>query len=251
MGVGWTQVALAGIWGGLVAVERKAFLQAMFSRPLVAATLMGGLLDDVQAGLFVGLLLELFHLGGANLGASLPDHDTLSATSVSAAAAGMSNAWWLSQGGVGGLPSSEPFFWSTAVLLFIGLGRVGRWVDRRLERYAARLAKKALLLAEAGELTRAMRQNLWGVWPHFVVFGAITSACALVGWGLGPWVARLPEPVLRGLDWAYPAMAAVCAAIAARGSHAKRASFYALLGAGAVCLAVLLVVLLAVLKERP
>ncbi|HEY0093487.1 MAG TPA: PTS mannose transporter subunit IID, partial [Archangium sp.] len=40
MNVGWAQVALAGVWGGLVAVERKAFLQAMFSRPLVAATVM-------------------------------------------------------------------------------------------------------------------------------------------------------------------------------------------------------------------
>ena len=234
MSVGWTQVALAGIWGGLVAVERKAFLQAMFSRPLVAATAMGGLLDDVPAGLFVGMLLELFHLGGANLGASLPDHDTLSATGTSAAAATMA---------VASGASSTPALWSLAVLLFVGLGRAGRWADRRLERYSARLAAKALASAEAGQLTRAMRQNLWGMWPHFVLFGLVTSACALVGFLLGPWLDRLPGPVLRGLAWAYPAMASVSAAIAARGSHAKRASLYAGLGAGAVCLSVLVLLL--------
>jgi mannose/fructose/N-acetylgalactosamine-specific phosphotransferase system component IIC len=225
--VGWTQVALAGVWGGLVAVERKAFLQAMFSRPLVAATAMGVLLDDVPSGLFVGLVLELFHLGSANLGASLPDHDTLSATSASASAACMAAAT-----GAG----STPAIWSLSVLLFLGLGRFGREVDRFLERYSARLAKKALASAEAGQLTRAMRQNLWGMWPHFVFFGAMTSACAVVGFLLGPLLEQLPLRVLRGLAWAYPAMASVSAAIAARGSHAKRASFYAGLGAGAVTL---------------
>jgi mannose/fructose/N-acetylgalactosamine-specific phosphotransferase system component IIC len=229
--VGWTQVALAGVWGGLVAVERKAFLQAMFSRPLVAATGMGVLLNDVPSGLFVGMLLELFHLGTANLGASLPDNDTLSATGTSAAAATMAAAT-----GAG----STPALWSLAVLLFVGLGRVGQLVDRVLERYSARLAKKALASAETGNLTLAMRQNLWGMWPHFVLFGAMTAACALAGFFLGPLLERMPLPLLRGLAWAYPAMASVAAAIAARGSHARRAPVYAGLGAAVVSVAVIL-----------
>src|SRR5260221_5298699 len=33
----WSHVVLAGMWGGLLALERSAFLQAMFSRPLIAA----------------------------------------------------------------------------------------------------------------------------------------------------------------------------------------------------------------------
>ena len=234
MNVGWTQVALAGVWGGLVAVERKAFLQAMFSRPLVAATAMGALLDDVPSGLFVGLLLELFHLGSANLGASLPDNDTLSATGASAAAASMAAAT-----GSG----STPAIWSLSVLLFLGLGRWGRGVDRFLERYSARLARKALASAEAGQLTRAMRQNQWGMWPHFVLFGLMTAACACAGWLIGPLLDVVPLRVLRGLAWAYPAMASVSAAIAARGSHAKRSSFYAGLGAGVVTLTVVLLAL--------
>lgn len=234
MNVGWTQVALAGVWGGLVAVERKAFLQAMFSRPLVAATAMGVLLNDVPSGLFVGMLLELFHLGTANLGAALPDNDTLSATGTSAAAATMAAAT-----GAG----STPALWSIAILLFIGLARLGLVVDRVLERYSSRLARKALASAEAGQLTRAMQQNLWGMWPHFTLFGMITAACALAGFFLGPLLERLPLPALRGLAWAYPAMASVAASIAARGSHARRAPLYAGLGAGVVTLAVLLVVL--------
>ncbi len=234
MSVGWTQVALAGLWGGLVALERKAFLQAMFSRPLVAATIMGTLLNDVDSGLFVGLVLELFYLGAANLGAALPDNDTLSATCVSAAAATMAAAT-----GAG----STPALWSLSLLLFIGMGRVGRKLDRRLESYSARLAKKALASAETGNLTRAVRQNLWGMWPHFLLFGTVTALCALVGCLVGPLLERLPLQVLRGLAWAWPAMSAVAAALAARGSNARRAHVYALLGAAAITLAVVLLAL--------
>src|SRR6185436_3844089 len=46
-------LALAGVWGGLLALERRAFLQAMFSRPLVAAVGAGMLLEDASSGLFV------------------------------------------------------------------------------------------------------------------------------------------------------------------------------------------------------
>ncbi len=212
-----------------MALERKAFLQAMFSRPLVSATIMGVLLNDVPSGLYVGMVLELFYLGAANLGASLPDNDTLSATCASAAAATMAEAT-----GAG----STPALWSLAVLLFIGMGRVGRKLDRKLESYSGMLAKKALASAESGQLTRAVRQNLWGMWPHFLLFGGVTALCALAGFLVGPLLERLPLPVLRGLAWAWPAMAAVAAAIAARGSNARRAHVYAALGAAAVTVAV-------------
>nr|WP_228530631.1 MULTISPECIES: PTS sugar transporter subunit IIC [Myxococcaceae] len=215
---------MAALWGGVVALERKAFLQAMLSRPLVAATVMGLLLGDVPSGLFVGMFLELFYLGAANLGASLPENDTLAATGTAAAAACMALAT-----GAG----STPALWSIALLVFIPLGRAGRLLDRRLEAYSARLAAVALSAAEAGHLNRAVRQNLWGMWPHFVIYGAATAACAVAGFALGPLAERLPLGLLRGLAWAYPAMGSVAAAIAARGSNARRAHLWALVGAGA------------------
>lgn len=214
----WNHVALAGVWGGLLALERRAFLQAMFSRPLVAATGMGLLLEDLPTGLFVGMLLELFHLGGATLGAALPENDTLAATSAAAAGAAMAHA-----SGGGGTPA----IWSLSILLFASMGRVGRVVDRSLDRYGTRLMGKAMRSAEAGQLTRAVRQNLWGMWPHFLVFGSLSAASALLGHLLGPLLTRLPLPALRGLAWAYPAMASVAAAIAVRGSHSRRAALYA------------------------
>src|SRR3954465_2272234 len=104
-----SQVGLAGVWGGRPAPARRAFLQAMFSRPLVAATSMGLLLGDVDSGLYVGLLLELYHLGAANLGAALPENDTIAATGCSAAAASCA----LSPG-AGGI--STPAIWALAII---------------------------------------------------------------------------------------------------------------------------------------
>jgi mannose PTS system EIIC component len=229
--VGWTQVLLAGLWGGLVAVERKAFLQAMLSRPLVSATVMGALLGDVSSGIYIGMLLELFYLGTANLGASLPENDTVVATGAAAAAASMAAAT-----GAG----STQALWSIAVLLLIALGRAGRYIDRLLEGYMARLARVAMASAEAGNLSRAVRQNLWGIWPHFIVYGLVSACCALMGFLVAPWVERLPLDLLRGLAWAFPAMASVAAALAAQGSHARRAPLYAGLGATVVTLLVIL-----------
>ncbi|MGQ0508007.1 MAG: PTS sugar transporter subunit IIC [Myxococcaceae bacterium] len=213
-----TQIALAALWGGFVALERRAFLQAMLARPLVAATVMGLLLGDTNAGLYVGMLLELFFLGSASLGAALPDNDTLTATGSTAGAIGLASAL--------GVPST-PAMWSLSILIFVGLGRLGRSVERLLEGYSARVAKRALQSAESGDLKRAVRQNLWGMWPHFVAFGLINAACFFLAVKTAPTYARVPVSVLRGLEWACPGMASVAAAVAVRGSHARKGLVWA------------------------
>src|SRR5712692_6933069 len=88
----WWHVALAGLWGGLLALERRAFLQAMFSRPLVAAAGAGLLLEDVSSGIFVGALFELYYLGGASLGGAHADHETLPAVAATCFAACLSES---------------------------------------------------------------------------------------------------------------------------------------------------------------
>ena len=102
----WLEITLSGLLGGLLALERRAFLQAMFSRPLVAGTGMGLLLGDLPAGLAVGTVLELFHLGSANLGAALADNETLAATGTTAFAAALAQSCTLFPQGEGTALSS-------------------------------------------------------------------------------------------------------------------------------------------------
>lgn len=207
----WTQVLLTSVWGGLLALERRAFLQAMISRPLVAGTVTGALLSDVEAGLGVGVVFELLHLGGASLGGAHADHDTLPAVAgASLAASGALQS---------GNPSS-PAQWAFAILLCAPFGRAGLLLENRLDARARKYFGRAKDAAEAGNLQSAARQNLRAMWPQFVFYGLICGAAALAGESIYSLWPRLPESLLRGLTWAYPALGVAAAAIAIQGSHA-------------------------------
>ena len=218
MGIAWGDVLISFAWGGAMALERKAFLQAMLSRPLVSCASTGLFLGHVESGLALGMVLELYYLGSASLGAAVPEHDTLVATGTTAAACSLCH--------ISGSPGT-PAQWSLSLLAFLWLGMLGRSVDRMLGRYSSRLATRAQESAERGELSRAVRQNLWGMWPHFVIFGAITAACAIAGGLAAGWVNLIPLRLTRGLAWAYPAMGSVAAAVAAQSSRARNAALWA------------------------
>jgi PTS system mannose-specific IIC component len=89
---------------------------------------------------------------------------------------------------------------------------------------------------DAGEVARAARQNLRAMWPQFFFYGLACVAGALAGRLLAPWEHALPDRLLRGLAWAYPAMGTAAAAMAVHGSHARRRFLAAGVGAGAVAL---------------
>ncbi|HLT29677.1 MAG TPA: PTS sugar transporter subunit IIC [Myxococcaceae bacterium] len=216
---GWYQLGIVGLYGGLLALERRAILQAMFSRPLVASTGMGVLLGDPTTGLWIGVLLELFHLGGASLGASLPEHETLSATSTTAAAVLMAPG-----------ESASPALWSLSILLCGGSGSFGRWLERRLDADTARRAEQANTRAEHGALGKAMRENLWALWAPFWVFGGATVLFGGLGLLLRPVVTDLSGALMQGLTWAFPAMLTVAAACGVRGSRSREAGRWGTLG---------------------
>jgi len=219
-------LTLAGLWGGLLALERRAFLQAMFSRPLVAATGTGLLLDDAESGLYIGLVFELYFLGAASLGGVHPDHETLPSVCAAAFAASLSAS---------AHSPGTTAIWSLSIILFAPLGIAGRALENAFDARAVRYLGEAMTSATDENFRRVARQNLWGMWPHFAAFGLFSSAAAAAGYLLEPIERGLPPALLRGLGWAYPVMASVAAGLAVRGSHSKKAAALA----GAAALAVL------------
>jgi mannose/fructose/N-acetylgalactosamine-specific phosphotransferase system component IIC len=78
---------LLAIWGTLVGLDLVSVPQAMIARPLVAGTVAGWLAGDVEAGLRVGILFELFALDVLPVGAvRYPDYGpaTVAATALAA-----------------------------------------------------------------------------------------------------------------------------------------------------------------------
>lgn len=73
------------LWGTLVGLDLVSVPQAMISRPLVAGSVAGWLVGDIEAGLRVGVLLELFALDVLPVGAvRYPDYGpaTVAATTL-------------------------------------------------------------------------------------------------------------------------------------------------------------------------
>ena len=120
------------LWGSLVALDLVSVPQAMISRPLVAGTVAGWLAGDVEAGLRVGVLFELFALDVMPVGAvRYPDYGpaTVAATALA------SGAPWELELGVSaalGLVLALLGGWSLLV--------VRRWNARSIQRRAAALA---------------------------------------------------------------------------------------------------------------
>lgn len=70
-----TTLALLLAWGTLVGLDLVSFPQAMIARPLVAGTIAAALLGDLDTGLRVAVVMELFALDVLPAGASrYPDY---------------------------------------------------------------------------------------------------------------------------------------------------------------------------------
>jgi mannose/fructose/N-acetylgalactosamine-specific phosphotransferase system component IIC len=196
---------LVGIWGGLLALERRAFLQAMFSRPLVGGTVTGLILGDVSAGLFTGLVFELLYLGSASLGGVHAEHDSLASVVGASFAASI---------GASLGSDSTPAIWALAILLAVPFGLLGAKVEGRLDTRAQKYFVRAQSLAISGNFDKAVRQNLRAMWPQFVFYGLTCFASVYAGTVIANAQAQLPLNVLRGLAWAYPALGTLACALA-------------------------------------
>jgi mannose/fructose/N-acetylgalactosamine-specific phosphotransferase system component IIC len=120
------------LWGTLVALDLVSLPQAMLSRPLVAGTVAGWLVGDIEAGLRVGVLLELFALDVLPVGAvRYPDYGPATVAAVVLAAG---TPWKL------GLGLAVAFGLVLAVAGGWSLLVVRRWNARAIQRRAAALA---------------------------------------------------------------------------------------------------------------
>lgn len=91
------------LWGTLVGLDLASIGQVMINRPLVAGTVAGAILGDAQAGLMVGVILELFALEVLPFGAArYPDYG-LGAVAAAAVVVGAPGLFGLGLGVVVGL----------------------------------------------------------------------------------------------------------------------------------------------------
>ncbi len=132
------------LWGAIVAVDLVSFPQALLARPLVAGTGAGLLLGDIEGGLRLGMVLELFALDVLPVGASrYPDYGP----GVGAGLLLLTGRPWVESLGI-------------AALFALGWAVVGGWSLEVLRRFNGReLARHAAGLAAGDAATMARLQH--------------------------------------------------------------------------------------------
>lgn len=162
-------------WGTLVGLDLVSFPQGLFSRPIVVAAVAGLLLGDLESGLRVGLVLELFALDVLPIGASrYPDFGpaTVAATALAA-----------------GRPWAEGL--GPAVVLGLVMATIGghsMGLVRRVNGRAVRQAEASLASGDAATVSRLQ-------WLGLTVDALRSLALTIAGLLLVVGYRLIPAPV--------------------------------------------------------
>jgi PTS system mannose-specific IIC component len=225
---------ILGLVAGLAAIERKGFLQAMLSRPIVLAPLTGWALGDLAAGVLLAPVLELLWLGAVNLGAAVPAHEALGTAAIVGSAAMAARAL--------GTPVT-PEIAAFAMLVAVPSALLGRLGERGAEAWNARIVSRAEAELSVHHLRRAALCNLYGLGISFGLSAVLAPlTAALAAWAV-PAALRHQPGLAFPLRVAFFAMGAFACAAGAKALRARAAplSFF---GAAAATAVVGLVVLL-------
>jgi PTS system mannose-specific IIC component len=197
---------------GLAAVERKGFLQAMLSRPIVLGPVAGWALGDLHGGLLVAAPLELFWLGAVNLGAALPVHEALGTAAIAGGTALAGRAL-----GTGATPEVAVL----SILLCAPLALLGRRADRLVEAWNERLALRAEAALAQHDPRGAVRLNLQGLVLPFGIAAALAPAGAALAQGAIPAFLRAAPGAAAPLRLGFFAFAALACASGAKALRVK------------------------------
>ncbi|GAB4266559.1 MAG: hypothetical protein Kow0092_19550 [Deferrisomatales bacterium] len=208
------QVLGLALLGGVLALDRTAFLQAMISRPLVGSTAAGHLLGDPAMGLTCGLLLELLWLLDLPVGASVPADEALAGVLAPVFALASPAGWAPEARAAAGVLAAVPF------------GLLGRRVDVAVRRWNDALVQTARRKAAGGLAPGLGRCQAIGAARFFGFGAALSGAGAWAGsWAMARWARGLPAEASWALEITealLPLVGAAGALAAWRGIGARR-----------------------------
>ncbi len=174
-------LGLLWLWATLAGLDLVSILQVQVARPLIAGPIAGWLLGDVDTGLRIGAVLELFALDVVPVGSSkYPD---FGAATIGAVGYGVGTDWNVTLG--------------ASVLVGVALATLGGAslpLGRRLTARVIR-ARTAGLAEGDPETVRAV--HLTGL-AHDVLRSSILAALAVATAVTGRWLEVRPGPALGG-----------------------------------------------------
>ncbi len=183
--------------GGIVGLDVVSFPQAMWSRPIVAATLGGALAGDPARGLLAGVVLEMLAMEMLPVGASrYPEWGTASVVGGAIAAAAPFSAGELVLG----------------IMTALATAWAGGWSMHALRRLNVRWSTRSRAALEAGDTRVVNALQIRGLAADFVRGAVLTAAAALLA---RPLVDALATRCIPSAGVALATLAALAVAVAA------------------------------------
>jgi PTS system mannose-specific IIC component len=195
-------VLLLIVWGTAVGLDLVSVPQVMIARPIVAGAVAGLLTGDLEAGLRVGILFELFALDVLPIGAvRYPDYGpaTVAATALASGA-----PWELGLG--------------ISAALGLLLAALGGWSLMMVRRSNARAIQRHAAALAAGESRAIRRLQYGGILRDAGRGAALTMLGLVLAWSSAQFV-HLDRRTAVGLT-----LVAVGAALSAIVSGAVRSA---------------------------
>jgi mannose/fructose/N-acetylgalactosamine-specific phosphotransferase system component IIC len=163
--------------GALLSLDRTAAFQTMAGRPLVSAPIIGFIAGSAQAGLVVGVTLELLLMGDLPVGTYVPSHETGLAVLTTAVTVAAINAMGIRPFNPIGYVYTSMAVIPLALIVSLPVARAYRYADTLARRFNAlifHLAERSIGAPSGGG--NLVKFNLYGL----VVFFAALWAAFLV-----------------------------------------------------------------------
>ena len=187
-------LALLG-WGTLVGIDLVSLPQMMIARPIVAGTVAGAILGDIETGLKLGVVFELLQYDILPVGAvRYPEYGPATVAAVATAHAAV-GALGLGLGAVVGLVT----------------GLVGGITMHLMRRINSRIVNGASVALESGDPQVLLRLHVGGILRDGARAALVTALGLALAWTVPPHIIGVLTP--RGEM--LLAVAAIAAALAA------------------------------------
>jgi PTS system mannose-specific IIC component len=155
----FTDIILVSFFGSLLCLDR-VFIQAMISRPVVIAPIIGLFLHNLYAGLIIGALIELIWIDRLPIGTYIPPNDSLVAVLATSTAI-------IAGSKLGGV---SPQLISLSVLMAIPCGVLARQMDVFIIKSNDVFSDRALEDAKENNIRAIERKTYSGLIKVFLFY---------------------------------------------------------------------------------
>lgn len=187
------EIIIISLLGSLLCLDR-VFIQAMISRPVIIAPVIGLFFDNIYAGLMIGAIIELIWIDRLPIGTYIPPNDSITAvvaTSIALLAGSKS-------GGV------SPELIALAVLLAIPFGALAKQMDIMIIKSNDALSDKALQDAASNNIRGIEAKKYLGLLKVFLSYAVFLLIVQTLLVSFVAWIfPRLNETLLVALSFTY------------------------------------------------